>query len=94
MHVRSCETILLSISLLEFPLFGVIASISSIKIKAGEFWAASSKIRRILASDSPETPETTSGAESLKKGTPSSPAIAEKNIRKCFLALPVVGDKG
>jgi hypothetical protein len=77
MQVSNCDTILLSISRLEFPLFGVMASTSSIKIRAGEFWPASSKIRRIFASDSPETPETISGAESLKKGTPSSPAIAE-----------------
>lgn len=76
MQVNNWATILLSISRLEAPLFGVMTSISSIKMMHGALEAACENICLILASDSPETPDTISGAEIFKKSAPSSPAIA------------------
>jgi hypothetical protein len=52
------------------------ASISSMKIIAGAAAAAAANSWRILASDSPETPATISGAAMEKNGTPASRAMA------------------
>ena len=72
MQVKNCATIRLSISRCALSRFGVMASISSMKRRHGAAFFASSKVSRKVFSDSPDIPETTDGAETLMKGTPSS----------------------
>ena len=72
----SCATILLSICRPALSRLGTMASTSSMKTMDGAAAAAAAKSCRILASDSPETPATISGAAMEKKGTPASLAMA------------------
>mmetsp|Transcript_24016 Transcript_24016/g.34556 ORF Transcript_24016/g.34556 Transcript_24016/m.34556 type:complete len:220 (-) Transcript_24016:227-886(-) len=76
-QVSSCATILLSISLIAESRREHIASTSSINNRHGAFSRASSNRSRNFRSESPDIPETISGAEIFKYETPSSPAIAE-----------------
>eukprot|EP00967_Tisochrysis_lutea_P155359 scaffold310753_cov26-Tisochrysis_lutea.AAC.1 len=76
MHVSIWATMRFSISRCADSRLGAMASISSMKRSAGATSRASLKTCRILASLSPDMPETTSGAEMRTKPTPSSPAIA------------------
>ena len=85
MHVSSCATILLSISLCTVSLFGVIASTSSknniqgasffrldqLKLPA-EHTFASSNVSLSVFSDSPDIPETIDGADTEMNGSPNS----------------------
>mmetsp|Transcript_18685 Transcript_18685/g.75095 ORF Transcript_18685/g.75095 Transcript_18685/m.75095 type:complete len:204 (-) Transcript_18685:869-1480(-) len=77
MQVSNCATILLSISLLAESRREHIASTSSINNKHGAFSRASSNRSLNFRSESPDIPETISGAEIFKYATPNSPAIAE-----------------
>ena len=78
--VSSCETMRRSTSPWVFSRFGAIASISSMKMIAGEFSSASSKTLRSPASDSPERFDITSGPLSVLKYTPVSDSTARASI--------------
>ena len=76
MHVSSCATILRSISRCADSRRGAIASISSMKTTHGASAAADANRPLMMASDSPDTPATTSGAATRRKGTPALRATA------------------
>ena len=72
----NCATILLSICRPALSRLGTMASTSSMNTMDGAAAAAAENNCRILASDSPDTPATISGAAMEKKGTPASRAMA------------------
>ncbi len=74
--VSSCDTMRLSTSPCVFSLFGAMASSSSMKMIAGEFFSASSKAFRRLLSDSPASLLIISGPLIRKKKAPVSLATA------------------
>ena len=81
MLVRSCATMRFSMPRPESPLpplprFGATASISSKNINDGAMSDAAWNKARIRDSDSPDTPATSSGADTRKNGTPNCPATA------------------
>lgn len=76
MQVSSWATIRFSISRCALSLFGVMASISSIKTRQGAIFFASSKWSLSAFSDSPDIPDTIEGADNAIKETPSSAANA------------------
>lgn len=69
MEVRSCATIRRSISRWAFSRLGVIASTSSINKMHGARATACSNRSRILSSDWPESPPTSSGAATFSRGS-------------------------
>ena len=74
--VSSCETMRRSTSPCVFSRLGAIASISSMKMIAGEFFSASSKALRRFDSDSPASFDMISGPLIRKKKAPVSFATA------------------
>lgn len=84
--VKSCDTILLSTSPCVFSLLGAIASTSSMKMIAGEFFSASSNAFLRLLSDSPANLLIISGPLIKKKKAPVSLATA-----LAIKVLPVPG---
>lgn len=85
-RVRSWDTILLSTSPWVFSLLGAMASSSSMKMMAGEFFSASSKAFLRLLSDSPASLLMISGPLMRKKKAPVSLATA-----RAMSVLPVPG---
>mmetsp|Transcript_27219 Transcript_27219/g.60264 ORF Transcript_27219/g.60264 Transcript_27219/m.60264 type:complete len:626 (+) Transcript_27219:604-2481(+) len=73
---NSCATSRRSMPLCEDSFFPAITSRPSMKRTEGALAAALSNICRTRSSDSPDVPPTSSGPDALKKGKPSSPAIA------------------
>mmetsp|Transcript_44608 Transcript_44608/g.116007 ORF Transcript_44608/g.116007 Transcript_44608/m.116007 type:complete len:279 (+) Transcript_44608:36-872(+) len=76
MSVSICETTLFSTSPLVLSRFGAIESISSMKMIHGAFFFASAKRSRTREAPMPAKTSTNSAADTLKNGTPASPATA------------------